>query len=979
MGRCSMFDPGEKPRLFGIEPGVDFPVALARGLRARLDGQPPEAIARVEVIVNTARMQSRLREALIATGEGFLPRIRLIADLAPDTAAVPALRVRLELAQAIRALLRRQPDFGPMSSAFALADSLHGLLDEIEGEGVALSALESLDVSNHSEHWTRSLTFIRLIASHLGPQGGGQGRLRRAVMTLTDAWRAAPPENPVILAGSTGSRGPGFLLMQAVALLPQGAVVVPGFDRDMPERLWHDLDDPLTYEDHPQFRFARLMDRLGLEAGDVQPWTPDRAPDVARNALVSLSLRPAPVTDQWLHEGAGLGDLTVATAGLSLIEAATPRQEAMAIALCLRDAVVQGKKAALVTPDRTLARRVTAALDRWQIRPDDSAGRPLSLSAPGRFLRHCADILAGNDNAEALVALLKHPLAHGAGARGNHLRHLRDLELFLRKQGLPHLTAEGLDRWTALAEDRAGWSDWLKTALTWVKADAHAPLTEWVGAHVALTEHLAGAPGTTGTGGLWAEAAGERARAVIDDLNAQAAHGGDLTGIDYLALLETVFAGEEVRETVESDPRVMIWGTLEVRAQSADLVVLGGLNEGTWPAAPKPDAWFNRQMRLDAGLLLPERQIGLSAHDYQQAIAAPEAVLTRSIRDADAETVPARWVNRLLNLTSGLHAQGGQVALAQMRARGQHWLALADAFEADLSQVGREAHARNPRPAPAPPVAARPTELSVTRIETLIRDPFDIYAEHVLSLRELNPLAPRAEPRLRGTVLHGVLEDYVARFPPGTPGDTAQFMAIAEARLNRDIPWQGVRLHWLARLQRVAGRFVEWNAGLTDTPVLTEEKGRLVLVDPPFVLTGKPDRIDRTPDGALRIYDYKTGTPPTPAQQKKFAKQLILLAMMAEDGAFPGLDPAPVESAAFIGMGAAFTEVKAPVTPEDLAANRVELAELLRAYRQPNQGFTAMRALEAEADIRTYHPLARRGEWQPTDPAETVIVGDHDG
>lgn len=964
-----MFDPTPGLRVFGVPPGADFPRVLAQGLRDRLRPHPPEAIARVEVLVNTARMQVRLRDALMDLGPGFLPRIRLISDLAEGEGA--PLRTRLELAQLIRQLLQSQPDLGPTSAAFSLAESLFSLLDEMQGEGVSLDVLDSLDVSQHSQHWDRSLRFIRLIAGFLGPTSGSQARLRAAVQRLTAQWRHEPPQHPVIVAGSTGSRGPAALLMQAVSRLPQGALVLPGHDFMMPDKIWKNLDNPLTGEDHPQFRFVRFR--------PVQPWTADPAPDSARNALISLALRPAPVTDQWLLDGPALGDMTLATRGLSLIEAPTPRHEALAIALCLRDAAVSGRKAALITPDRALARRVTAALDRWHLRPDDSAGRPLSLSAPGRFLRQTAALLGGNASAESLIALLKHPIAHSAADRGTHLRHVRDLEMHFRRNTIPYPDAAALGAWAARAEDRAPWTEWLVSLIQALPGAGERALTDWVSAHEALATRLASGLSGAGTGELWTEAAGIEARALFDDLTQQSEFGGAMLSFDYSALLETLFVGREVRESRESDPRVMIWGTLEARAQGADLVVLGGLTEGTWPAATSPDPWFNRRMRMEAGLLLPERQIGLSAHDFQQAAGAASVVLSRATRNAEAETVPSRWLNRLLNLIAGLPEQRGDEALSLMRARGRTWLDLSETLESDLRAVPSACAQRNPRPAPAPPAAARLTELPVTRFETLIRDPYAIYAERILRLKPLDPLAAEADARLRGTVLHRIPDAYVQQYPPGTPGSVDAFFAIAETILAEECPWHATRLHWLARLHRIAGAFVAWNAGLDGTPVLTEEKGVLHLVDPPFTLTGQPDRIDRAPDGRLRLYDYKTGAPPSPKQQEHFNKQLILLSLMAEEGAFKGIDPETVESAAFIGLGTGFKQVAADVAPEMLAEHRRRLATLIARYADPGQGFTALRAVELERHHGDYDALARRGEWLPGDAAETRRVGDADG
>lgn len=974
-----MFEESSTPRVFGVAPGTDFPAALAQGLASRMTGQPPEAMARVEVIVNTARMQTRLRDALIAHGPGFLPRIRLIEDLARDEAPENPLRSRLALAQAIRALLHQEPDLGPTTAAFSLADSLFQLLDEMQGEGVELDVLTRLDVSNHSDHWTRSLKFIRLISDFFGPVSGGQGRLRRSIAGLVADWDKTPPQHPIIVAGSTGSRGPAALLMQAVARLPQGALVLPGFDAIMPAAVWHGFDDPLHNEDHPQFRYARLTEALSLEAADIRRWTDQPPPDVARNALVSLALRPAPVTDQWLRDGPALGDLSVATQTITLIETNGPRQEALSIALRLRQAAVDGKKAALITPDRTLARRVTAALGRWNIHPDDSAGRPLALSAPGRYLRLCAEMLRHSVSSEALVALLKHPIAHSAVDRGPHLRHLRDLELHVRKWTLPYPDATALGLWAARKDDRDPWVTWLMAGLALLDGPSVRSLPDWIAAHLRFAEHLATGVDGSDTGELWKAAAGDAMRAMFDEISEHAAYGGEMLSSEYSALLDTVLAGREVRESIETHPGVMIWGTLEARAQGADLIVLGGLVEGTWPASPQPDPWFNRQMRHDAGLLLPERQIGLSAHDFQIAIAGAEVVLSRAKRNAEAETVPSRWLNRLTNLVTGLPDQNGPEALAAMRARGQRWTTMAQDYDADLSEVPETAHLRNPRPAPAPPSSVRPKELSVTRIEKLVRDPYAIYAEYILKLRRLDPLAPEPDARVKGTVLHRVLDDYVRQYPPGTPGSVEAFLAIAETVLAEECPWQAVRLHWLSRLRRTANAFVVWNADIDAELAVSEKKARLHLTDPPFTLTGKPDRIDRTPDGRVQIYDYKTGQLPTANQQKHFNKQLILLAIMAEDGAFEDLGPVTVSRAQYVGLGSEFKLAEAKIGPEELAEHRKDLAKLLRDYSAPTQGFTAMRAVATEDRIDDFHPLARRGEWQPSDPSETIPVGEHDG
>lgn len=965
--------------LFALPPGVDFPAELVAGLRARMAGQPPEAMAAVQLYVNTARMRRRITDLFVAEGAGFLPRIRLVTELdrlIPGLpAAVPPLRRRLELTRLIAGLLDAQPDLAPRSALYDLADSLATLMDEMQGEGVPPSAIAGLDVSDHSAHWQRTQAFMAIVAPFfVGTDApDAESRQRMAVERIAALWAAAPPQGPVIVAGSTASRGTTALFMQAVARLPQGALVLPGFDFDLPRAVWDGLGDALTAEDHPQFRFHRLMQGLGLTPADVARWTAATAPVPLRNQLISLSLRPAPVTDQWLTEGRLLPDLAQASAGMTLIEAQTPRAEALAIALVLRQAAEQGRKAALITPDRGLTRQVAAAMDRWRILPDDSGGRPLALSAPGRFLRHITRLFGRRLTSEALLTLLKHPLTATGADRGSHLRWTRDLELKLRRHGPPFPTAADLALWagTRPPDGVADWARWLGTVFAGVEAVQARPLADHVAHHRALAEALATGPGGTGTGELWREPAGEAALAAMEEVQREAPHGGTLSPADYNDLLEALLNRGEVRDAVQPHPDLMIWGTLEARVQGADLVILGGLNDGIWPQLPPPDPWLNRQMRLKAGLLLPERRIGLSAHDYQQAIAAPEVILTRAIRNAEAETVPSRWLNRLMNLMGGLGAQNGPQALEGMRARGQGWLALAAHLETPADAVPA-AH----RPAPRPPVALRPEKLAVTGIRTLIRDPYAIYARYVLRLRKLDPLRQSPDARLRGSILHKILEGFVKTRMPETRAQARErLLQIADQVLAEDTPWPAARALWRARLDRAADFFLEAEAAQGGTPVVIESEGRVALTPLPFTLTAKPDRIDVLPDGRLHILDYKTGAPPTPKQQERFDKQLLLEAAMAERAAFRGLETAEVARISYIGLGTTPKIETMAVTPELLGAVWQDLHRLIGRYLVPEQGYASRRAVFEDRFPGDYDHLARYGEWEMSDAPNPEDVG----
>ncbi|WP_135502796.1 double-strand break repair protein AddB [Roseovarius aestuariivivens] len=979
-----MFEPTEGPRVFGVPLGADFPLALVDGLRAEYADKAPDALARVHLIVNTRRMARRVRALFDAGPPCLLPRISLVTDfgelgaLAQIPDAISPLRRRLELVQLVAGLLEAQPDLAPRSALYDLADSLAGLMDEMHGEGVHPDQISSIDTGDQSGHWDRIKSFLGIIRPFFDSsqeEPDVETRQRMVIEYHARLWAKNPPSDPVIVAGSTGSRGATRLLMEQVSMLPNGAVVLPGFDFDQSQEIWNAIHGARKSEEHPQFRFADFMAGLGASAKDVRPWPNAHPRNPERNRLISLALRPAPVTDQWLLEGPSLASaIEPATRDMTLVEAPNSRMEALAIAMRLRQAAEDGQTAALITPDRMLTRQVTAALDRWGIVPDDSAGMPLHQSAPGRFLRHIADLFRAKLSVELLLTLLKHPLTHSGVGRGPHLRFTRELELFLRRHGPPYPTAETFTKWAAGQDDMTAqrWADWITTHI----CNRHDPGTQSLDRrleeHMRLAEALSAGAGEAGSGELWKEEAGRVAFDCVSNLRTHAAACHPLNAVDYSSLFHAVLSRETVRRTESAHPGILIWGTLEARVQGADLLILAGLNEGAWPEIPAQDPWLNRAMRKQAGLLLPERRIGLAAHDFQQAACAGELWLTRAVKSEDAPTVPSRWINRLQNLLCGLPDQGGKAAFEGMLKRGGHWISLAAALE--TPEAASPAH----RPAPCPPINARPRELPVTAIKHLIRDPYAIYARYVLGLRRLNPVMQQPDPLLRGVTLHTVLEKFV-KDTLTDPSDLSvrHLLHVTQTVLREELPWEETRALWFGRMQRAADSFIASEIGrqAVAQPTEFEAKSRARLSSSDFTLTAKADRIDIDQHGALYIYDYKTGDPPTKNAQKYFDKQLLLEAALAERSGFGRLDQCPVEKAIFVSLGSNFKQVCAPLDEHPPQTVWAELETLISAYFETDRGYPSRRAMFKSDDKGEYDHLARFGEWDIGDDPVPEDVG----
>ncbi len=961
-----LFPPQSAPRIFALPVGCDFSHAFIDGLKARLKGSPPEAWAQITVLVNTRRAQRRLQEILMQGGACLLPDIKVISDLGngPDAPGAKGQFERhLALADLVGAFLEAQPELGPKAAMFGLAESLAELQDEMAGAGVSFADLQQIDVQGLSSHWARNLAFLDILnrfEADLPAQvlSGGEARLKAAVEALVESWETTPPKGPVIVAGSTGSRAVTATLMAAVAALPQGAVVLPGYDYTTPQDLW-----PQLGEEHPQFGFAELSARIGFDPATVPEWHKQPVQNPARNAVLSLALRPAPVTPHWLEEAPKLAaGLPEAMAHVTLLNAPDARAEAMAIALRLREALALGQKAALVTPDRNLTRRVSAELTRWGIAPDDSAGHPGKLTAPGVFLRMLAAALGHPLAPVNLMEILKHPLC--GKDRGAHLALSRRFESEALRGGPIELALGAFTDWAARVDGAEPWLASLQTTLAPVENPAPRPLKDWANLHRQTAEALAGA-------GLWEKEAGREVIKVFDTLALGENHAALYNAAQYRALFSAVLERIEVRDDpLQAHPDIAIWGTLEARVQSVDLVIVAGLNEGVWPKLSGHDPWLNRDMRRQVGLMLPERQIGLSAHDFQQALGADEVVISRSVREGEAPSVASRWVMRLQNLLGGM--DGGKDVLKEMDARGDRLLALA-------AKLDRPAEQPKPakRPCPAPPLSARPRKLSVTRIETLIRDPYAIYASHVLKLYPLDPLVPEPDFLMRGNVVHDTLERFVAASMEGLPDDPARLYDECMEAALAAVPWPSFRAKWRHHLRQAKAFFLETEAERRGQgqPFALEITGAREVKGQAFdvMITGKADRIDIGAGGTANIYDYKAGNPESVNKIKAFNVQLPLEGAIAEALGFKGLKALHVGALELIYLGKKTGLIRFEGEDPVMVDVWRRVVGFLNEYQVLEKGYAARLRPELISFDSDYDHLARRGEWAD-DEAPVVEV-----
>ncbi len=985
--------------VFTIPAGQAFADVLVQGVLSRCDLEiGPLALADITILLPTRRAARTLSDAFARQlgGAAILPQIRPLGDVdeeellfdagQDDLVLPPAIapaRRRLLLASLIahwdRARNGGAASFGA-AQALSLARALAEFIDEAETQQVDLAKLEELADSALAEHWQHVKSFLSLMREEwpklLTAEGAVNPAERRnlALAALAARYRDHPPTAPVIAAGTTGSIPATRALLHAIARLPNGVVVLSGLDRDLDQESWTKLD-----ECHPQFGLKHLLAHLGIDRKDVADWPVAAAAADARSVLLRETLRPAPTTDAWsaIAVGGG-GQVSEGLQGLTLLETAHPAEEAVTVALILRHVLEEpGKTAALVTPDRNLARRVAAELGRWSIAIDDSAGLPLIQTPPGAFLSLLAQAAADGFPPLGVLSLLKHPLATGGQAPGAFRHRVRELDRLILRGPRPDPGLDGIARTIAAEPARAkgaarapllaslaAWFEDVSLLLrSWEQAlqQPSLPLGELVRLHAQVAEGLAATGEENGSQRLWAGEAGEQAAALMRALWQADASLAPIETAAYPALFRMFAEEQVVRPAYGRHPRLAILGPLEARLQRFDVVVLGGLNEGSWPHAVAADPWLSRPMRKTLGLELPERRIGLAAHDFASLAAAPRVVLTRALKQDGAPTVASRWIERLKQLTRGLGLEEKLASAVPYRA-----------YAASLD-LPDGAPLPEPKPAPRPAVRLRPRALSVTEIETWLRDPYAIYAKHVLGLRPLDPLDAEIGPLERGSATHLALEKFFKAYPGPLPPDAfGRLMAIADTVFTEMAVPAATLALWRPRFARAAQWFldVERERRLSIDKSFAEITGTRTFDAPAgrFTLRGRADRIDVLKSGSAAILDYKTGNPPSKKQvETLLAPQLPLEGAILAAGGFAETGPLASSELVYIRLsgGATAGEVR-PVganVPELVEKSAQLLKDRIALFDDAAVAY-APRIAPLRSDIAgDYDHLARVREW----------------
>lgn len=1061
----------QRQRILTIPAGLPFLATLARALcdgrlteHFRHDPADPLALAKVTIYLPTRRAARVLRSAfvdLLGGQSAILPVIRPLGETDDDSGyfdeglpetldlAQPLSNTArlLELARLILAWRNRLPQIvrdihsdsplvAPASPADAiwLARNLAELIDSIETEDRDWAELKTLNTAEYALWWQLTAEFLQIASAfwpaRLDELGKSSPARHRNAILHAEARRleANPPDGPIIIAGSTGSVPATADLIAAVAVLPQGAIVLPGLDVAMSDADWQlvapmpdmgDHVDPAS-RSHSQYGLALLLKRLKITREDVE--TVEPAPSVmqARAEILSHALAPARATDGWGAWKAQLPDGAIdsAFADVALIEAANEREEATAIAIALRLALEEPgqhgeSQAAVITPDRNLARRIAAELVRFGIIADDSAGTPLLSTPQGSLLQLLLEATLRPGDPVAIVGLLKHPLARFGLERAVLDLAVDALELLALRGGVGEVDISTLApllerRLAEQAEDR--YAPHWRTSLFSEAADLAMRLALRVSE---ATEPLAAALVHRNPDGSrlrsefalsdWAERTGRALEAVAVDEHGDLAalwssEAGDalasmlreVVGTDgqmdadgpqWIDIMMALSAGQAVKPRALSHPRVFIFGTLEARLQSVDTLVLGGLNEGSWPGQTANNPFISRMMKTEIGLEPPERRIGQLAHDFEMASGTRKLIYSRALRQGSTPTVASRWLQRLAAL-------GGKEFATELKKRGDRFRDWAGQIDAGEQQKAAE------RPAPTPPAALQPKSYSFSEVGRLRRDPYAIYARRVLKLDPIKPFNSDPGAAERGTLYHKIVDRFTKEGHIASAPDAAIAMEriLTELFDAEQLP-PHIDSVWRPRFRQVAKAFLDWEKdrqpGIVRT--VTEARARTEIEGVDISLTGMADRIDMKHDHTADIIDYKTGYNPTiPQARSLLDPQLALEAYALQAGAFRDTGKLAPADLLYVRLKpgdrftsdrvnnetAKATEKTQPKSALELGQDAIDqLSQFVLLLRSGDKGF-ASRLIPAQQFEYggDYDHLARVSEWSTAEPEEADNV-----
>ncbi len=907
--------------------------------------QNPLQAAKTTVILPTKRACFTVKNAFVRLSENrpiLLPRLQALYELDDPLAEnLPPAISQTERLFLLAQLCHAKSSVDTYDKALKVAKSLAELLDDFYEYQVNLNDLKSLvKEENLAIHWQESLDFLEILTDFWPQILKERGKIDavdrriRLINLLKEKILSAPADEFYILGGAEENSPAVKSLIKAISSKNNVLILLNGLNIYLDD----DEKNALT-ENHYQYVLVETLKALGKTPADIRLLSSFEQP---QEALIREAFKPAKLTDEWLQN-----DLTEETVqNIKYIECENMTEEALAIALIMRKVLETPEKtAALVTTDRNLARRVIAEMKRWGVELDDSAGRPLDNTPTGIFLTLLA-AYAVQQKGETALALLKHPLCADQRMPADLRAFVRETEKTIRDNNQKFQIALN----TPMTE-----------FLELFQSSHPVPFLDLLTAHLNMAEELAESADRSGRERLWQSDDGEEAYRFFTELKEQASLIPDVPPALYVQILKFLMQFVPFRPKYGTHPRLDILGPIEARFFHPDVCIIGGLNEGTFPALPNVGPWLGASMRKAVNLPSTESIFATQSMDFASCFCAKEVYLTRSLKADGSQTIPSRFLSRIEAVLAAHHDAEDNAAPILLNSTTE-----VSPQEMDMP----DQYEKIVRPAPCPPKELRPKKLPATQIKNLLVNPYAVYARYILQLRPLNELESFDMKSGYGTALHAAFQELVYE-KDLTVSKALQKITehlLADGCSETDLVYNKTKI------EKSAAFFVETQNQMKSEieKTMTEISGSFSfpLCDGTlFTLTAKADRIDKMKDGSYEIIDYKTGTVPSSATiQSGINSQLPLEGLILQQNGYDDCpDPQEIHFSYWHITGKdSGGEIQRQSKKENQATlieeAREGIKKVLNAYQNNTRPYEP-RLMNQAVTYDDYEHLARVKEW----------------
>jgi len=923
--------------IYGIDFSGSLSDILAKHLLEKYESNPFD-LAKVKVILPTRRACQTLKESFLmqsCESATLLPQMIALYDMDDFATDLPEAISDWERLFLLTRLCQAKPNLKETPKAFQVALSLAELLDLSYQYQVDFSHLSDLVTGeNFAQHWQETIEFLDIIHT-AWPQIlkeknliDRQDKLQRII--LEKAKSIQNSDDYVIIAGLTADLPSVAELMKKIKI--KGDIFLDGVDKN------YILSDNNPEENHPQYLIVKTLKKLEISPNEVVFKTkPTDTEEFIEQSFRSDIWQKSTIEQKCLDN-------------IKYIMANTAEQEALTIALLLRQSLqTKDKTASFVTTDRTLARRVIAQMKRWQIHLDDSAGIPFKHTPTGSFLLQILNLAENFEDKTQMLALFKHPLFANAQEPTKMRMDIKNAEKNARREH---------------TDFSFQFSDKAKDFFDLFKTDQLVNTKELLIKHLSLAEEFAQTDNQSGGEILWQSPFGKQLYQMLQDILKDIEILPTISTHQYANFFNTLIAFQQARQPYGYHQRLKVLGPIEARFTHTDLCIIGGLNEQVFPPLADTGPWLNRPMRKQLGLPNAEARITTLAHDFMHVMGAKEIILTRSVKNGGAPTVPSRFLQRL-QMTA-------QINDLQIPTFVAHLADLVDTPDEKQAIV---------RPCPCPKAETRPTKLSVTNVELLKRNPYAIYAKYILSLYPLDDWDKPAKGAQYGQALHETMAELINL--SAKDFNEKEALTIFRQALKKNLLPKSDCIFYESQFKSCVLPFVlkqQEELKKQRIPSYTEIKGECSfnINNKPFTLTARVDRIDLSDQNTAKVIDYKTGSPPAFSEVVKgISPQLTLEAWMILQNAFPNIKADKIEDMEYWHMSKnpcikGYQKSKNKIDL-DVLLNKTELGlkKMLKTYADGKTPYEVEPIASIAPKYDNYALLSRKKEWAHEDEGES--------